>query len=240
MSDHLPQFGVLFDVGWTLLDEGKRLRAALEWLSGALAKRGLLRSAEELDGGYRAACRAPTPGEPSLIVQQLVALGVPVAEARRLRKELPWDAVPLEPFPDSADCLRRLRSAGFRVGVLANQPASARDDLARCGLLEHCDDVWLSDAVGLAKPDPAFFRLALDAWGLPPQRVAYVGDRPDNDVAPSKRLGLFAVRVLLGMHADQPARGAEQEADAVAPTLAAAAESVIAWRNAAGGGGTAG
>ena len=63
------------------------------------------------------------------------------------------------------------------------------------------------------------FGVALDAWALPPARVAYVGDRPDNDVAPAKKLGLTAVRLRRGPHADQAARTDAERADVEAADL---------------------
>jgi HAD superfamily hydrolase (TIGR01509 family) len=216
-----PVAGVLFDVGYCLLDESRRLGRALDWLAARLAAGGRALGPDRLLAAYHAACRAPDPGEPSLLAQCLTSAGVPGAEAARLRRELPWDAAPLEPYPGAGAVLRALRAAGLRVGVLANQPPSARTDLERAGLAGVCDGIWLSGEAGLAKPDPAFFRLALAAWALPPARVAYVGDRPDHDVAPARALGLFTVRVLTGPHATQPARGAGQQADRVAASLEA-------------------
>ena len=193
------------------MDETPRFRHALAWLARALAASGHPRSAGDLDAAYRAACRRPDPAEPSLLVQMLRSLGVPRETTATLRHDLPWDAVPLEPYPEAVEALRGLRAEGFRLGVLANQPASARADLDRAGITALCDGVWLSEAVGLSKPDPAFFRVALDAWALAPARVAYVGDRPDNDVAPAKMLGLTALRLRRGPHADQAAPGTPSE-----------------------------
>ena len=221
--------GVLFDVGYCLMDETPRLRHTLAWLAGALPAAGHAVSASDLYVAYRAACRQPDPGEPSLLVQMLRSLEVPMETTAVLRRDLPWDAVPLEPYPEAVEALRGLRAAGFRLGVLANQPASARADLDRAGITALCDGVWLSAAVGLSKPDPAFFRVALDAWALAPARVAYVGDRPDNDVAPAKRLGLTAVRLRRGPHADQATRTDPERADIEAADLTDAARQLLAW-----------
>jgi HAD superfamily hydrolase (TIGR01509 family) len=175
---------------------------------------------------YAAACLAPDPAQPSLLVQVARAAGAAEDLARRQRRELPWDAVPLDPVPGAAGALDGFHRTGARLGVLANQPASARADLERAGLLRRIapEDVWLSEEVGLAKPDPAFFRLALGAWGLAPERVTYVGDRPDNDVAPAKALGLRTIRVLTGPHAAQRPRSPREVADAEHASLARAAE----------------
>jgi FMN phosphatase YigB (HAD superfamily) len=83
--------------------------------------------------------------------------------------------------------------------------------------------------VGLEKPDPKFFRLALDAWHLPAERVAYVGDRPDIDVAPARALGLHTVRVLLGPHAREPEHGPGERPDYRAATLADAGRHLVLW-----------
>jgi HAD superfamily hydrolase (TIGR01509 family) len=165
-----------------------------------------------------------------VLVQMLQSLGIPAETTAALRRAVPWDAVPLRAYPETIEALRGLRDAGFRLGILANQPVSAHTDLDRAGLTALCDGVWLSAAVGLAKPDRAFFRLALDAWGLEPRRIAYVGDRPDNDVAPAKALGLIAVRLRRGPHARQLPRTDAERADLEAPDLAEAAALLLGWR----------
>ena len=223
--------GALFDVGYCLMDETRRLERALGWLVEALRPSGARPALGDLREAYLQACRRPDPGEPSLLVQTLRSVGVPAADVATLRQAVPWDAVPLDPYPEAVAALRALRDAGFRVGVLANQPASTLDELERSGIAGICDGVWLSAAVGLAKPDRAFFRLALDAWGLEPRRIAYVGDRPDNDVAPAKALGLIAVRLRRGPHARQLPRTDAERADLEAPDLAEAAALLLGWRS---------
>jgi putative hydrolase of the HAD superfamily len=47
----------------------------------------------------------------------------------------------------------------------------------------------------LAKPDPAIFKAALDALGVPSSEAAFVGDSPLNDVAGAQALGIFAVQI---------------------------------------------
>jgi HAD superfamily hydrolase (TIGR01509 family) len=221
--------GILFDVGYCLMDESARLAHALAWLAEALVAAGAPLMAADLHAAYLAACRRPEPGEPSLLVQMLRGLGIPAETTAALRRAVPWDAAPLEAYPEAVSALHDLRAAGFRLGILANQPASALADLDRAGIATLCDGVWLSAAVGLAKPDPAFFRLALDAWSLVPGRVAYVGDRPDNDVAPAKALGLATVRLRRGPHADQFPRTAAERADVEARDLTEAARHLVAW-----------
>jgi HAD superfamily hydrolase (TIGR01509 family) len=224
--------GILFDVGYCLMDEAPRLAHALAWVARTLASTPPSPSAADLRAAYLAACRRPDPGEPSLLVQMLRSLGVPADTTTALRRAVPWDAVPLVAYVDAVPALCDLRTAGFRLGILANQPRSARTDLDQAGITALCDDVWLSEAVRLAKPDPAFFRLALEAWGLAPDRVAYVGDRPDNDVAPARTLGLTAVRLRRGPHAEQAPRTESERADFEIEDLAELVRRLVAWRDA--------
>lgn len=230
MPEPPVRVGALLDVGSCLMDESARLGAALAWLAERLRALGRPRDLARLDLAYREACRRPDPGQPSLLVQMLGNLGIPGDEARVMRQEVPWDAVPLSPYPDALATLRALRAAGFLVGVLANQPASTQEDLERAGVTALCDGVWLSGAVGLSKPDPAFFEVALRRWGLPPGRVAYVGDRPDDDVAPARALGMTTLRVRTGLHADQAPRGEAERPSMEAATLTEAVPLLLGWR----------
>jgi HAD superfamily hydrolase (TIGR01458 family) len=54
----------------------------------------------------------------------------------------------------------------------------------------------------LGKPSPDFFRLALDAAGVPPERAVMVGDDLAADIAGAQQLGIRAVFVRTGKGAD--------------------------------------
>ena len=46
-----------------------------------------------------------------------------------------------------------------------------------------------SAAVGIRKPDPTIFRLAIERLGIPPQKILVVGDSMKNDILPAKQCG---------------------------------------------------
>jgi putative hydrolase of the HAD superfamily len=50
-----------------------------------------------------------------------------------------------------------------------------------------------STRVGVAKPDPAIFRFALEAAGVPPERSLFVGDSVAIDVAGARAAGVAAI-----------------------------------------------
>lgn len=99
-------------------------------------------------------------------------------------------------FADARPCLERLRAAGYTLAVAANQPAWTEGFLQRLGL--PLDLITSSEGWGVEKPDPAFYERLVAELGLPPEEIAYVGDRVDNDVVPAVTAGLVSVFVRRG------------------------------------------
>lgn len=100
-------------------------------------------------------------------------------------------------YPDALRAIARLRDGGYRIAILANQPASRTAELRALGVA--ADVIAMSEELRLHKPDPAFFERALELMGSPdPAQVAYVGDRVDNDVRPSAAAGMRAVWLRRG------------------------------------------
>ena len=98
-------------------------------------------------------------------------------------------------FDDVRPTLETLRDAGAVLGVISNYEAWLEDLLADLRLVELLPIRVISGVVGIEKPDPAIFRLALDRVDLPPEDVAYVGDVPDFDYDPPTALGMFPVLI---------------------------------------------
>jgi FMN phosphatase YigB (HAD superfamily) len=100
-------------------------------------------------------------------------------------------------YPDALRAIEGLKANGYRVGVTANQPARRHEELQALGV--RVEAMGMSDAMGVHKPDPAFFARTLELLGTPPPGdVAYVGDRVDNDVRPSAAAGMRAVWIRRG------------------------------------------
>jgi HAD superfamily hydrolase (TIGR01509 family) len=96
-------------------------------------------------------------------------------------------------YPDARPCLERLRTAGYRVGACGNTPRFVEEQLAPL-----VDVAASSEGLGVWKPAPAFFARVVELVDAPPERIAYVGDRVDNDVAPALAAGMVAVHVRRG------------------------------------------
>lgn len=81
----------------------------------------------------------------------------------------------LAPFPDAAITLRALRTDGFKTAILTN---GSREMInAACqhgGLTELLDLILSADEVGIFKPHPSVYQLAVDRLGVPRERIAFV------------------------------------------------------------------
>jgi putative hydrolase of the HAD superfamily len=110
------------------------------------------------------------------------------AEGTTLRAEL---------IPGMAPTLRELRSAGYRLALVADsRPRTPENVLRQHGLYELFEACAVSETIGVSKPDPRIFRAALDALGIPETdygRVVMVGNNLERDVAGANRVGLISV-----------------------------------------------
>ena len=129
----------------------------------------------------------------------------------RLDREFADAALWFREAPGARDGLRALAETGVRLGIVSNADGRIGERLLTREILQVGPGVGVevevlidSGAVGVLKPDPRIFRLALDAMGIDdPATAWYVGDTPGIDVVGARRAGLrpFVVDPL-GLHHD--------------------------------------
>ena len=96
---------------------------------------------------------------------------------------------------DMVELVRDLRRSGLRTGLLTNNARELRERW--WGLLpydELFDDVLDSHEVGMRKPNPAIYRLALERLGATAARTAFLDDIASN-VAAAQTEGMVGVLV---------------------------------------------
>ncbi|MBQ7848420.1 MAG: HAD family hydrolase [Clostridia bacterium] len=131
----------------------------------------------------------------------------------------PWRHEDEVPYPDADMVLGELKNRGYRIGIIANQSAGTTTRLEQWGLMPHIDLVVASAEEGVAKPDPAIFRLALTRAGCLPEEAAMIGDRLDNDMEPAKAIGMRTVWLPQGPAVWQSVRRDEERPDLRVQTL---------------------
>jgi pyrimidine 5'-nucleotidase len=104
-------------------------------------------------------------------------------------------------------------SSRYRIGVIANQSAGTEERLTKWGLMPFILICLSSAEVGLEKPDPAIFQLALSQSGCEPEQAVMIGDRLDNDIRPARLLGWKTIRIAQGCARFQLPRDGLDEAD---------------------------
>ena len=95
--------------------------------------------------------------------------------------------------PEADEALRLARERGLRTAVISNSNGTVADILTHLGLAQHLEFVIDSSKVGVEKPDPRIFRIALERAGLAPAEAVYVGDLYSIDVLGARAAGLKAI-----------------------------------------------
>ncbi len=178
-----------FDIGETLIDETRIWSRWADRLSVTrLTFLGVLGAMAAAGRPHRDAFEFFRPG---LDIEAEMAAWA-AEDPTGLRENFDGDDL----YADVPGCFAGLRDAGIAVVIAGNQPPQARAALEALDLgVEH---IVISADIGWAKPQPEFFAAVADVAGVEPDRIAYVGDRVDNDVLPARRSGMAAVLVRRG------------------------------------------
>lgn len=98
-----------------------------------------------------------------------------------------------EPYADVEPMLRAVREIDdVRIGIVSDWGSNLRGILAELKLDRYLDFVLPSGAVGVAKPSPAFYRMALEKAGVQPHEAIMVGDSYRADVRGAWGAGMDA------------------------------------------------
>jgi len=201
------------DAGFTLLTPRRTLEDAL---TGMLAEHGRDAGEEELRQAWEAADRwfwdeyhrphNDTWTRDERITQtwrdfhgvMLRELGVGEAAPAMIERILAAQFSPdsWEAYPDvvpTLEALQPARANGLRIGVVSDWESGLRDIFVALELDRYLDFVLASGAVGAAKPDPAFFRMALERAGALPSQAVMVGDSYRADVLGARATGMDAI-----------------------------------------------
>jgi HAD superfamily hydrolase (TIGR01509 family) len=211
---------VFFDAGGTLVHaDYARVAGALQRTVGRAPSPEALGRAEYAG---RAAVEAAMAANPAMadgdrwqlhFFGALTSLGFTRTELARAAPEIRaeheranlWTVVQ----PGAADGLASLKALGLVVACISNSNGTVEALLAQVGLAGSLDFVVDSGVVGIEKPDPAIFRLALERAGVEASEAMHVGDLYAVDVIGARNAGLEPVLLdPLGLYGDRGCRTA--------------------------------
>jgi FMN phosphatase YigB (HAD superfamily) len=130
---------------------------------------------------------------------------------RHLDSEFADAALWLRVIPGCRDGIEALAKTGVRLGVISNADGLMASRLRELEILQvgpgpgvEVECFLDSGEVGVMKPDPRIFHMALDALGIDAYRAWYLGDMPGIDVVGARRAGLRPYIIdPLGVHRDK-------------------------------------
>ncbi|MDW8027108.1 MAG: HAD family hydrolase [Armatimonadota bacterium] len=91
------------------------------------------------------------------------------------------------------ETLELLRSQGYRLAVASNATPTYLATLQKLSIAERVDAVFLSDAIGYAKPDQRFFMFILEQLEAKPEETVHVGNSYWHDVIGARRSGILPI-----------------------------------------------
>lgn len=96
-------------------------------------------------------------------------------------------------MPDTPALLEWLVTQGYYVGVISNSTGTLDGQLARLGLAHYFQAILDSAIVGIQKPHPGIFKLALQGAGVDGSEAIFVGDTYSTDVGGAQLAGMTGV-----------------------------------------------
>lgn len=217
---------VLFDMGDTIVDLGEgrgsyeeRLRLRVGSVVDALLDRGVPIAdrhefcealAVDSEAQYHAALAQQLSIDITVVMRRFLdARGLPTgddlveAAAEAYCRGGPHLAAPLR--TGAVETLAALKARGLLLGAISNTIQPGRflsTNLLRWGLSGFFAVRVYSSDVGVAKPHPRIFQVALEQLGVPAESAVYVGDRLVPDVGGPQAVGMKAVLIRVDHRAE--------------------------------------
>jgi 2-haloacid dehalogenase len=138
-----------------------------------------------------------------------------------LRERLMRLYLELAAYPDVAEALARLKAGGRKLAILSNgSPAMLAAAVAKAGIAPLLSAVLSVEEVGIYKPHPSVYRLAVERLAVAPERICFVSSNAWDAHAAKA----FGFRVVWCNRFGQRAERIPERPDAEVDTLAALPE----------------
>lgn len=185
---------LFFDLGSTLVDESEVIKSRCDY---AIKEKNLNR-----DEFMAKVCEmAQTSATAVFTAAKFYGVTLP-----------PWNNSLEKFYPETPTVLEKLAQK-YKLGIIANQVEGTQKRIDDWGIGKYFDVVVASAEAGVAKPDSAIFKIALEKAGCKPENAAMIGDRLDNDIIPAKKLGMKTIWVRQAFAVYQKIRNDEEHPD---------------------------
>lgn len=96
-------------------------------------------------------------------------------------------------FSDAKECLEQLGNK-YKLGIITNGSSDhQREKIERTNIAGFFDTVIISEEVGIGKPDPRIFNLALEQFAVDSRKVVLIGDTIGIDIQGAQNVGIRGI-----------------------------------------------
>jgi len=127
-------------------------------------------------------------------------LGIhPVNTQAKLATQILFDYVKrsMIPLPDATEVLSHLKSSGYKIGLITN----CTDDVVKVWqnmpFAPLFDITVFSCIVGMKKPDPRIYQIAMEQLRIEPQSCLYIGNGDNQELTGAAQVGMYPVLIRI-------------------------------------------
>ncbi|WP_375485583.1 HAD-IA family hydrolase [uncultured Jatrophihabitans sp.] len=189
---------VVFDFGGVIIDSPFEAFAALERQAGVAPGSIRALNARNPDGNAWARIeRGEIDADTfvALFEREASAAGVELPAGDVLASVTRASSARHVARPVMLELLTELHERGLRLALITNNIRPLGDSGDVAWVFDTFDAVVESAVVGVRKPEPAIYRLALDALGVEPERAVMLDDLGIN-LKPARALGMATIKVV--------------------------------------------
>ena len=145
------------------------------------------------------------------------ALAVLGIEDDALRQRLMDIYMRLDAYPEVKDVLTTLKAGGLKTAILSNgSPKMLAAAVENAGINEALDDTFSVDSIGIYKPHPSVYQMAVDGLDVSPERIYFMSSNAWDAAAAN-----FGFRVVWVNRFGQPQERIPGDPEQVIKTLEA-------------------
>jgi len=125
-------------------------------------------------------------------------LGIHAEDARieqEVQTHFNYTASSVRPRPHAIEVLSNLKSNGYKTGLITDCAASIPKIYKDMPIAPFLDVAIFSCAVGIQKPDPRIYQMAIEQLAVRPEDCLYIGDGDDNELTGALEAGMHPVLI---------------------------------------------
>lgn len=204
----MKYLAVIFDLFGTLADNfsTREYQDALVQMASALSvpsddfRRAWFDTARERNTGVLQDCEANVEH----VCRELGVL--PERRQIRLAAQVRLDYIRhvMTPRPGATEVLWRLKEEGYRTGLISDCSHEIPVIWPETPFAALIDAAVFSCSVGLRKPDPRIYQVAVKQLGVRPEQCLYVGDGGSQELSGALKIGMHPVLIRLDADSNEP------------------------------------